>query len=166
MKVYVVVAGGGEHADVWKSNVCACLTEEAAHLRVNELKQQSERLQKILPSVKSTFNKVIEPASKRMEKVPPAPSRTWWVNQEGKESYDEALLKWRNVALPIMQRNSLIDQEATQFAVTEARNVAIKLGCSDNDLLVLGFSGNTFSQHASSLGDYFYYEELICLEQK
>jgi hypothetical protein len=144
-KIYVVTAFGGSYEDAWQENICACLTQEDAELKILEFREQDARLGKISPKIveeyRNTFRQPIEGI--HLEQIPPVPNKR---NFKNDKLYSDALTKWQHAIVPVQLRNAHVQKLINLEAARVARELAIELGCSDEDLSYLGFQDDgTFS---------------------
>jgi hypothetical protein len=144
-KIYVVTAFGGSYDDAWQENICACLTQEDAELKILEFRERDARLEKISPNIIEEYGNAFRSTIEGLmfEEIPPFPNKGKFKNDK---LYDDALTKWQHSMVLQMLHNEHARKRIEWEAAKVARKLAIELGCSDEDLSYLGFQDDgTFS---------------------
>jgi hypothetical protein len=139
LRIFIIVAGGGEYDSAWQTNVVAYMTKAAADEELNRLTTQRDRLKQVMPAISSVYFDVLNDRPV-LEQSSPAPKCPKKANREQQQKYSAECAAWREENAPLFKRNEARRQEHFQHAIRLAREKAVELGCDDLDLEALGLN--------------------------
>jgi len=143
MKIFLIVASGGEYDDAWSTNIGARYKIEDAEQEVARLKARDARITALVPELAELHSSLAQ-LPLELREIPRQPKWPKHSTKETMAAHRAAVDEWAKNAKTLLEFNQNLQNERAKKAFQATKELAISIGCNDEDLAFLRLTNQGF----------------------